>query len=69
MGTAWSATDGDRRFEGRDRSTGALRWTGTRADLVFGSNSLLRALAGASDLGGRERGRCIDPLRLGLRRP
>jgi len=31
-------------FEGRDRKTGALKWTGTRVDLVFGSNSLLRAL-------------------------
>jgi catalase-peroxidase len=32
-------------FEGRDRQTGAVRWTATRADLVFGSNSVLRALA------------------------
>jgi len=32
-------------FEGRDRKTGAPKWTGTRVDLVFGSNSLLRALA------------------------
>ncbi|MCB0578699.1 MAG: hypothetical protein KDD10_05255, partial [Phaeodactylibacter sp.] len=32
-------------FEGRDRATGELRWTGTRADLIFGSNSELRALA------------------------
>ena len=32
-------------FEGRDRSTGELKWTGTRVDLVFGSNSQLRALA------------------------
>ena len=32
-------------FEGRDRKTGAVKWTGTRADLVFGSNSELRALA------------------------
>ncbi|MDZ7910174.1 MAG: hypothetical protein U5N10_19365 [Gemmobacter sp.] len=32
-------------FEGRDRSTGALKWTATRVDLVFGSNSQLRALA------------------------
>ena len=39
-------------FEGRDRKTGALKWTGTRVDLVFGSNSQLRALAevyGCSD--------------------
>jgi catalase-peroxidase len=32
-------------FEGRDRATGAVKWTGTRADLIFGSNSQLRALA------------------------
>jgi catalase-peroxidase len=32
-------------FEGRDRATGELKWTGTRADLVFGSNSQLRAIA------------------------
>jgi catalase-peroxidase len=32
-------------FEGRDRKTGAVKWTGTRIDLVFGSNSVLRALA------------------------
>jgi catalase-peroxidase len=32
-------------FDGRDRKTGALKWTGTRADLIFGSNSELRALA------------------------
>jgi catalase-peroxidase len=46
MGTTWSATSADdERFEGRDRVTGALKWTGTRADLIFGSNSQLRALA------------------------
>jgi len=46
MGTAWrpSAED-DQVFEGRDRTTGELRWTGTRVDLVFGSNPQLRALA------------------------
>jgi len=46
MGTAWTpaSKDGDV-FEGRDRSTGAVKWTGTRVDLVFGSNSELRALA------------------------
>jgi catalase-peroxidase len=46
MGTVWKATsqDGDV-FEGRDRVTGDLKWTGTRVDLVFGSNSQLRALA------------------------
>jgi len=46
MGTVWKPTSetGDT-FEGRDRTTGKLRWTGTRVDLVFGSNSQLRALA------------------------
>ncbi len=46
MGTEWRATDDDEsEFEGRDRKTGLLKWTGTRVDLVFGSNSQLRALA------------------------
>jgi catalase-peroxidase len=46
MGTTWkpTATD-DGLFEGRDRATGELKWTGTRVDLIFGSNSQLRALA------------------------
>ncbi len=43
FGTKWSAA-GDH-YEGRDRTTGDLRWTGTRVDLIFGSNSELRALA------------------------
>jgi catalase-peroxidase len=46
MGTEWKAvSDAKDVFEGRDRATGDLRWTGTRVDLVFGSNSQLRALA------------------------
>ena len=46
MGTAWKATADDANvFEGRDRATGELKWTGTRVDLVFGSNSQLRAVA------------------------
>ena len=46
MSTAWSAvSDAEDMFEGRDRATGELRWTATRADLIFGSNSQLRALA------------------------
>jgi catalase-peroxidase len=53
MGTEWKATSkSEEEFEGRDRSTGEVKWTGTRADLVFGSNSQLRALAevyGSSD--------------------
>jgi catalase-peroxidase len=45
-GVTWSATtEAEDAFEGRDRATGAVRWTGTRADLVFGSHSVLRALA------------------------
>lgn len=46
MGTEWSKSPQiEQLFEGRDRTTGQLKWTGTRADLVFGSNSQLRALA------------------------
>jgi len=46
MGTTWkAASDKDDVFEGRDRKTGELKWTGTRVDLIFGSNSELRALA------------------------
>ncbi|MBE9499682.1 catalase/peroxidase HPI [Streptomyces sp. GKU 257-1] len=46
LGTTWRATSEDQStFEGRDAATGEVRWTGTRADLVFGSNSELRALA------------------------
>jgi catalase-peroxidase len=46
MSTAWKATTEDGEvFEGRDRATGELKWTGTRVDLIFGSNSQLRALA------------------------
>ncbi|MGY4697011.1 catalase/peroxidase HPI [Xylella fastidiosa subsp. sandyi] len=46
MGTEWAPVSKERHvFEGRDRHTGALKWTGTRVDLVFGSNALLRALA------------------------
>jgi catalase-peroxidase len=44
LGTRWSES-GDGVYEGRDEATGELRWTGTRVDLVFGSNSELRALA------------------------
>jgi catalase-peroxidase len=53
MGTEWKALSQDEDvFEGRDRKTGELKWTGTRVDLLFGSNSQLRALAevyGTSD--------------------
>lgn len=46
MGTAWKAVSDDKEiYEGTDRATGTKRWTGTRADLVFGSNAELRAIA------------------------
>jgi len=48
MSTTWKATsEDDEIFEGSDRVTGEVKWTGTRADLIFGSNSQLRALAEA----------------------
>ena len=54
MSTEWKALSKDADvFEGRDRKTGELKWTGTRVDLVFGSNSQLRTLAevyGSSDV-------------------
>jgi len=53
MGTQWKPTsEAKHLYEGRDRKTGAVKWTGTRADLVFGSNAQLRAVAevyGSSD--------------------
>jgi catalase-peroxidase len=46
MGVTWRATtEAQEVFEGRDRTTGEIKWTGTRVDLIFGSNSELRALA------------------------
>ena len=46
LGTTWKATSKeDQLFEGRDRKTNAVKWTGTRVDLIFGSNSELRAIA------------------------
>ena len=57
MGTEWKAVDEhEELFEGRDRKTGALRWTATRVDLIFGSHSELRALAevyGSADAEGK----------------
>ena len=55
MSTAWSKT-GDNAYEGKDRATGAVKWTATDVDLVFGSNSQLRALAevyACDDAGGK----------------
>ncbi len=55
MNTAWKATGEDKElYIGSDRNTGQPKWTGTRADLVFGSNSELRAIAevyGSADAG------------------
>jgi catalase-peroxidase len=46
MGTVWKSTSGEEtEFEGRDRKSGAVKWTATRVDLVFGANSQLRAIA------------------------
>ena len=46
MGTEWMAiSEAEETFEGRDRTSGEVKWTGSRVDLVFGSNSQLRALA------------------------
>ena len=46
MTTTWKSINDDKEvFEGRDRKTGSVKWTATRADLIFGSNSELRALA------------------------
>ena len=57
MGTTWAAvSESDEVFEGRDRASGDLKWTATRVDLIFGSNSELRALAevyGCSDAEGK----------------
>ena len=46
MSTSWIASSESKEvFDGRDRATGELKWTGTRVDLIFGSNSELRAIA------------------------
>jgi len=56
MGTEWKPAEGQEQFEGRDRNSGELKWTASRVDLVFGSNSQLRAIAevyGCEDSGGK----------------
>ncbi len=58
MSTSWEPVSGDT-FEGRDRATGELKWTGTRVDLVFGSNSRLRAIAEVYGSNGSE-GRFVN---------
>ena len=57
MATVWTATSTEENtFDGHDRKTGALRWTASRVDLVFGSNSQLRALAEVHAVSGAEAG-------------
>jgi catalase-peroxidase len=56
IGTLWQATSDENVFEGHDRKSGKPKWTGTRVDLIFGTNSELRALAevyGADDAGAK----------------
>ncbi len=56
MGTAWTPTADQSQYEGRSRKTGELQWTGSRVDLVFGSNAQLRAIAevyGSADAGAK----------------
>ena len=55
MATVWAPTSTGV-YEGRDRASGAMKWTATRADLVFGSNSQLRALAEVHACAGAEAG-------------
>jgi catalase-peroxidase len=45
MGVEWTAVPNTDTFEAKDRANGSVTWTGTRVDLVFGSNSVLRALS------------------------
>jgi catalase-peroxidase len=60
MGTVWEPIgEGEDRFEGKDRKTGETRWTATRVDLIFGSNSVLRAIAEEYAVDGGEE-RMID---------
>ena len=66
MGTEWKPASKDEDvFEGRDRETGEMKWTGTRVDLVFGSNSQLRAIAEVY-AAGRRAGEVRARLRGGL---
>ncbi len=68
MGTEWKPASKDADvFEGRDRKTGELKWTGTRVDLVFGSNSQLRALAEVYASATRRRSSCTTSWRPGPR--
>jgi catalase-peroxidase len=59
MSVMWKASLGDEEvFEGRDRATCVLKWTGTRVDLIFGSNSQLRALLKSTDVTTPRRSSC-----------
>ena len=63
MGTEWQVSSAEHVYEGRDRETGEVKWTGTAVDLVFGSNSQLRAIAEVYGSRGR-----AGEVRAGLRR-
>ena len=65
MNTEWQPPNADGVYEGRDRKTKAVKWTGTRVDLIFGSHSQLRALRGSLWLRGRE-GEVREGLRGGV---
>ena len=60
MSTAWSkSSDNEGLYEGRDRKTGELKWTATPVDLIFGSNSELRAIAEVYGADDGERSSCV----------
>ena len=65
MGTEWQPAGADGVYEGRDRKTKEVKWTGTRVDLIFGSHSQLRALAEVYGVRGRE-GEVREGLRGGV---
>ena len=66
MGTQWQPVAGaDGVYEGRDRKTNEIKWTGTRVDLIFGSHSQLRAFGGSLCVRGRE-GEVCERLRGGV---
>ena len=65
MGTQWQPAGSDGVYEGRDRKTNAVKWTGTRVDLIFGSHSQLRRCRGSLCVRGLE-GEVCERLRGGL---
>ena len=71
MGTEWSTSSTEHVYEGKDRSSGAVRWTATAIDLVFGSHSVLRGIAEvyASSDGGQRFAKALGDLFLALDQP